>query len=411
MNTVYHSGGAFFFNSGTTTTVSNTQYDNLTNLTNLTAGYYTKHSLFLNNNANTTANQFILLYGQAQYSGLSLVQAAGSPNPPSYIDDNIVHLADIIVQQGSGSIVSISDERPRPSFAASAAAAIITVHGDLSGLSADDHTQYLLVNGSRNMAASINMGGNSITNVNLVDGVDVSAHGTRHDPFGADPAAAGLPTDITPAVASTGIQNSWAISDHVHGYTAPSGVNLGTGTNVFKDLSSSNLQFKTLVGTGINITSDASQIYINTADPNGYLFAYSTGTQTVASAGVFQDITFSHSPIKTGWTHTSGSASFTCQQEGVYEASYTATTSRTAGVSTAISIIATLGGTEIAGSQTMTTHAANNVPAETSNQIIFIAASGDIFKTQLNGTTTTSRIVGAGSGTTTPSMRLAIHKL
>jgi hypothetical protein len=59
-------------------------------------------------------------------------------------------------------------------------------HGTLTGLGDDDHTQYLLVSGSRAMSGSLNMGTNDITNVGLVDGVDVSAHAPRHESSGLD---------------------------------------------------------------------------------------------------------------------------------------------------------------------------------------------------------------------------------
>lgn len=49
-------------------------------------------------------------------------------------------------------------------------------HGNLTGLSDDDHTQYLLVDGTRSMDGSLDMGTNNITNVGDVDGIDVSEH-------------------------------------------------------------------------------------------------------------------------------------------------------------------------------------------------------------------------------------------
>lgn len=52
----------------------------------------------------------------------------------------------------------------------------VTDHGNLSGLADDDHTQYLLVDGTRVMASGLDMGGYSISNVDLIDGVDISAH-------------------------------------------------------------------------------------------------------------------------------------------------------------------------------------------------------------------------------------------
>ena len=52
----------------------------------------------------------------------------------------------------------------------------VTDHGGLLGLTDDDHVGYLLASGARSMTGDIDMGGNDVTNVTLVDGVDVSAH-------------------------------------------------------------------------------------------------------------------------------------------------------------------------------------------------------------------------------------------
>lgn len=60
-------------------------------------------------------------------------------------------------------------------------------HGALTGLTDDDHNIYLLVSGSRAMSGALNMGANNITNVALVDGVDVSNHAGRHEYDGSDP--------------------------------------------------------------------------------------------------------------------------------------------------------------------------------------------------------------------------------
>lgn len=64
--------------------------------------------------------------------------------------------------------------------------AYTTDHGALGGLGDDDHTQYLLVDGTRAMAADLDMGTYKVINVGLVDGVDVSDHDARHERAGAD---------------------------------------------------------------------------------------------------------------------------------------------------------------------------------------------------------------------------------
>jgi len=54
--------------------------------------------------------------------------------------------------------------------------AVTSDHGGLSGLLDDDHTQYILVDGTRAFSGDIDAGGFSLTNVNLVDGKDVAGH-------------------------------------------------------------------------------------------------------------------------------------------------------------------------------------------------------------------------------------------
>jgi hypothetical protein len=45
-------------------------------------------------------------------------------------------------------------------------------HGNLSGLGDDDHTQYLLVDGSRSMSGSLNLGDNALENAGSIDNED-----------------------------------------------------------------------------------------------------------------------------------------------------------------------------------------------------------------------------------------------
>jgi len=65
---------------------------------------------------------------------------------------------------------------------------VITDHGNLLGLGDDDHTQYLLENGTRALSGDLDLGSNDVTNVGLVDGVDVSAQATTTNNHIADTA-------------------------------------------------------------------------------------------------------------------------------------------------------------------------------------------------------------------------------
>ena len=200
----------------TQTTVDNTQYDNAGTLTALTTLYYAKHALYLVGDG--TNESYILVYAQAQYAALISAESAALPLPPTFISDSIVLIASIIVRQGTTNFIEVRDERPIVGFKASAASAA-TVHGNLLGLSSDDHTQYLLVNGTRAMSGSLDMGTNTIFNAGTYNGVTVQTHASRHLPAGSDPITTAAPTTNLSATSTnaTGISNT-ALSraDHSH---------------------------------------------------------------------------------------------------------------------------------------------------------------------------------------------------
>lgn len=102
-------------------------------------------------------------------------------------------------------------------------------HTALLNLSADDHLQYLPRSGARAMIGALDMGGQSVTNVNLVDGVDVSAHASRHNPGGADALATAAPPQGIGAGNSVGTAASFARSDHGHTIRESGGTDLTMG--------------------------------------------------------------------------------------------------------------------------------------------------------------------------------------
>ena len=66
------------------------------------------------------------------------------------------------------------------------AVSLNTDHGNLSGLSNDDHPQYLLGSGSRPMTGNLDMGSHNVNNAGTVNGVTVESHKSRHQTGGAD---------------------------------------------------------------------------------------------------------------------------------------------------------------------------------------------------------------------------------
>jgi hypothetical protein len=96
-------------------------------------------------------------------------------------------------------------------------------HGTLTGKGDDDHTQYLLVSGARPMSGDFDVGGNNVTNVNLVDGVDVSAHAARHITAAADEIDGDrldidfTPANYTPDTTPAEVTNVDHLSSHLKG--------------------------------------------------------------------------------------------------------------------------------------------------------------------------------------------------
>jgi hypothetical protein len=194
----------------------------VTGLTNMTAGYYAKHGIFISGNGDEVI--VLMAYAQAQYA--TLEEAIAAPLPTPVIDPGGTPIiAGIIVQQGVNSITKIIDLRPRhftsTAIIAGASSGGTSEHGDLLGLADDDHVQYLLASGTRAMAGSLNMGNNAIINVGNINGISITSHASRHTPNGADPLATAAPT-VSLSTSSTnaeGIANSFARSDHTHAVT------------------------------------------------------------------------------------------------------------------------------------------------------------------------------------------------
>lgn len=203
------------YNDATTQDIDATNYDNGSGtLEPLSNNHYVKHSLYL---LGGTTETYYLVLGRAEYTNFVDVQTADIATPPSYFNEAIVLIANIIVQEGNPNIVEIQDSRPIVGFRSPTTTGASN-HGDLLGLSSDDHLQYLLVNGGRAMSGTLNMGGNPITNVGLINSINLASHVSRHVPNGSDPLPTGSPVTISDSTNSDGIENTFARADHGHSH-------------------------------------------------------------------------------------------------------------------------------------------------------------------------------------------------
>jgi hypothetical protein len=254
----------------TTDTVNNTHYDDGSGtLQPLTAGYFARHDLYIVGTG--VGKRYHLVMSQFEHDSLAAAETAPTNTPPTFMRDAAVRIASLIVQEGQSNINTVIDVRPTLGFSAEAVSAGSN-HSNLTGLLNDDHPQYLLINGNRNMAGSLNMGSNNITDVNLVDGVDVSSHQSRHLPNGADPLTTAAPaTTLSGATTnSVGIANSLSRSDHTHAIasattsisglmSAPDKVKLNTiETNAKDDQNASEVPYD-------NTTSDLAATNVQAA--------------------------------------------------------------------------------------------------------------------------------------------------
>lgn len=267
----YRNGSGGFTAISSEDTVSNSLYDDGSGtLASIPAGQYARHHLYVMGDSGN--ERWFLVYAQATYT--TQAEAANAPLPivPTFFNDALVRVAGVIVKQGQSTMVSPAiDLRPRLGFAAPSGTAV-TNHGDLTGLSNNDHPQYLLRSGANAMTGNFDVGGQNIINVNLVDGVDVSAHQSRHLPNGADPLTTAAPVASLSATTtnSTGTANSLSRSDHGHEILT------GTAVALLPDQSNS-------AGVSANLIRADHVHNVPTAAPTTSLSATTANAQGVAA--------------------------------------------------------------------------------------------------------------------------------
>lgn len=212
---IYHASGVWTYGAEQTV-VDNAQYDNGTDLVAIPATKFVKHTIYGITDIDGIATQHEMVYGNALFDSLAEARSGPISNKaPSMVDS--VPLAALIVESGGTNITEIIDVRPRIGANVQSSGGPATSHSDLTGLDHDDHLQYLPLTGSRAMVGDLNLGNNDITNVGLIDNINILSHGTRHNPNGADPITTGVASSLTTSSTNTvGIANSVSRSDHTH---------------------------------------------------------------------------------------------------------------------------------------------------------------------------------------------------
>lgn len=117
--------------------------------------------------------------------------------------------------------------------------------------------------GAVTFAVAVSFDGNDLTDVGLVDGVDISSHVTRHQPGGADALPTASPTDVSTSNAE-GSATSFARSDHVHAIG-----NNAVGNSALRDSSA-----LSVIGRASNSSGDPADI---TASSDGQFLSRHSG--------------------------------------------------------------------------------------------------------------------------------------
>lgn len=144
----FHSSGAWTYDIATD--VDPNQYDDGTNLVAVSSGKWTK-SLFIVLDGNIH-----WIYPQQEHSNKAHAITASIPTPPPMLLRQ-TYSTQLVMQEGETSLPAAGTDRwidARPMFTGNVRSTVQD-HSALSNLSADDHTQYLLVNGTRAMTGAI----------------------------------------------------------------------------------------------------------------------------------------------------------------------------------------------------------------------------------------------------------------
>ena len=156
--------------------------------------------------------------------------------------------------------------------------------------------------------------------------------------------------------------------------------------------------------------SDAANI-----TSSNFIFSYSTLTQDIVSANIFQDIAFDVNSIINGWTRN-GSL-FTCNQNGIYQVTYRAVIDNVAllALGSTMSFIALKGPnfSEISGSQSsVTLGALLSQRSEVTCTFLVSLNAAETLKFQMAGSNGNNQITANnGSGSVKPSFSLTIVRI
>ncbi|KKM03805.1 hypothetical protein LCGC14_1770760 [marine sediment metagenome] len=163
--TYKHVSGTFTLTTGVTTW-PNTHYDDGTDLVLMDSNKYANLWFYLDSDGD-----LVMLYGTAQYNKSTLAELESPPSTiPLRVSTHSFLIGRMIFKKSSSSTEEINSV-----FDTVFSPTLVSDHGNLGGLSDDDHIQYILEDGSRAFSGNLDMGTNNITNVGTYSGGAITA--------------------------------------------------------------------------------------------------------------------------------------------------------------------------------------------------------------------------------------------
>ena len=150
----FHTGGVW--DSDTNAQIETTNYDNGTDKTAIPANKYVK-GMFI-----YMSGKIGFVYPTEYFNTIAQAQDGALPTMPPGLEP-IPKLTAIVYQQGAVNFTNSIWQDVRAGISEESFSGV-TDHGALAGLGDDDHTIYLLADGSRNLGGAWNLGGQNLTN-------------------------------------------------------------------------------------------------------------------------------------------------------------------------------------------------------------------------------------------------------
>ncbi len=169
-------------------------------------------------------------------------------------------------------------------------------------------------------------------------------------------------------------------------------------------------------GNGINITNGAGSVTVSSSSGSNYVSAYDITTQTAGTGGTWTGIAYGVNGQLDGWSHTAGTANFTCNTTGLYLVTLTAQTYRnggSAGEYMGFRMRNTTTGVTVVGSQIGETVYTSLHRTIGTNFIFNCAVAAEVYQIQMTGTTAAQDQIAqvVMGGETTASSSISIVRI